>query len=47
MAYLSFLNQLSLLNQIPTCDLDSMLARSKQLDAVTKTLQETLDKHFG
>ena len=47
MAYFSFLNQLSLLNTMEAEEGSSILEKSKQLDLITKSLQESLEKHFG
>jgi len=44
-AYVSFLNQVAMLNGLHAPDV--VLERSKQLDVITRSLQETLEKHFG
>ena len=46
-AYIGFLNQIHILNQISENDTNTILERSIQLDSAIKNIQESLERYFG
>ena len=46
-AYLGFLNQISIINDAPNDTTDAVIKKSERLQDVMKSIQETLEKHYG
>ena len=46
-AYLGFLNQISMINEAPNDTTDAVIKKSERLQDVMQSIQETLKKHYG